>query len=118
MTMTVSRMTVARTFRAIIRSLAFYPVTLTYLLAIAMLAAVLAGRLRLDVAFALFTLTVIAILLTATHREVTRIRALVDAQHDEMLRTINRMSTRIGQLLQALRRADVPVPHDNAGADQ
>lgn len=113
-----------RTLRTAARSVLFYPLSGVWLVAMGLLAAVTARVLRADVAVVLFTLTVIAILLTATRAEVgstraevTKIHVLVNSQHDELVATITRMSTRIGQLLRALRTADVPVPHDDTGAD-
>jgi len=99
-----------RTFSGVTRTLAFYPVTFTWCTGMGLTAAVVAGVLRLDVATVLFTLVVIAILLSATHHEVGTVHTIVNAQHDEMVRTINRMSARIDQLLHALYRAGVPVP--------
>jgi Flp pilus assembly protein TadB len=99
-----------RAVRRLTAMFTWYPVSFTWLTGTSLAAAVSAGLLRADVALALFTLVVIAILLAGTSHEVSTIHVLVNSQHDEMVKTINRMSARIGQLLHALHRAGVPVP--------
>jgi hypothetical protein len=99
-----------RALRRLATMFAVYPVSLTWVVGMSLAAAVSADLLRADVAVALFTLVVIAILLHGTSREVSTIHVLVNSQHDEMVKTINRMSARIGQLLHALHRAGVQVP--------
>jgi hypothetical protein len=107
--MTQSMIRVVRVLRRVARSTEFYPLSLTWAIGMSLTAAVSARLIRADVGIALFTL-IIALLLSATHREVGTIHTLVNAQHDDLIRTINRMSTRIGQLLNALHRAGVQVP--------
>lgn len=115
--------------RRVLRSLTFYPVTTIWLVSVGLLACVAGGALSFGVALVVVSLLALNVLLTATYRQASLVHSLVNSQRDEMVAkidrmdvrhdrmsdTVTRMSGRIGQLLDALTEANVPIPSADGG---
>jgi hypothetical protein len=104
--------------RRVSRTAAFYPVTIVYLAAAVDIAAIAGGAVRLDIGLALLGLLAVLVVLLAMRREVGSVHTLVNSQHDALVATIDAMSRRIEQLVDALHEAGVQVPHDQGGVDR
>lgn len=120
-----SRTRAGHVFDRVVHSIVFRPVTSVYAMSAALATTVAGHLLRADVAIALLTMAVVAVLVIATRQDVEKIRVLnteihdlVNSQHEEMVRTITRMSARIDQLLNAMRAANVTIPYPEAKEDR
>ncbi|HEU4539663.1 MAG TPA: hypothetical protein VFR23_00925 [Jiangellaceae bacterium] len=109
---------IAGKLRAVVASVAFYPVTLVYLAASMTTVAVVGGVVRLDVGLLLLGLASVLVILISMRREVGTVHHLVNAQHDALLAKIGAMALRIDQLLDTLTEAGVAIPADSQGVDR
>lgn len=121
-----------RRLREIVGSVSFYPVTLTYLAATVLAAAVANKVIQLAIGLILLSLFTFIVILLSMHREVNKVHTLVNSQHDalvgklkemsqrndELAETVSAMALRIEELLDTLRAAGVPIPQDKAGVDR
>jgi hypothetical protein len=96
--------------RQVAASPAAYPVTIVYLAAAGVLAAIVGRLLRLDVGLALLALVAVLVVLASMHREMSAVHGLVNSQHDDLV-------ARVSQLTAVLRAAGVRVPNDDDGVD-
>jgi predicted transporter len=104
--------------RRVVHSVAFYPVTLTYLAGAMITVAVVGDGLRLDIGLVLLGLFAVLVIMLSMSREVGTVHTLVNSQHDALLAKIGAMALRIDELLGALIAAGVSIPQDKAGVDR
>jgi hypothetical protein len=102
----------------LVRSAAFYPVTVTYLGAVLTLVAVVGGVLKLEVGLTILGFVAVLVVSLAMRGDVGKIHTLVNSQHDALIEQIREMGDRIDQLLDALQDAGVSIPHDTQGVDR
>lgn len=89
--------------RRVVGSVAFYPVTLTYIAGVAMMALAVAGKIRVDVAVLASAVFACLAVVIALDREVRTVHRLVNSQHDVLI-------ARVKQLVDALVAAGVTIP--------
>lgn len=103
--------------RRVARSVAFYPLLGLQAGATAVLCLIVGHRLRYDLGMTTLALILVAMVMLGMHREVTKIHALVNSRYEEQVEIVKEQNARIGQLLDALRSANVAVPPTWQGGD-
>jgi len=94
-----------RYVRKVISSVAFYPITVMYLAAVAVLSLVVASVLRLDAGVLLLGLVAVFLIIATVQREVEHFHKIMDDERDLCI-------ARIELLAQTLRDHGINVPED------